>query len=82
MVADALSRKSEVNTIMEVSIKEDIYERIKEEYKENTYLKRILKALEDPKSEEAKRLGKQVGRFELKESELLFFKEGAEEPRL
>ncbi|CAG8612537.1 17527_t:CDS:2, partial [Cetraspora pellucida] len=49
VVADALSRKPEANIITKVSIKKDMYEKIKEEYKKDTYLKRILKALEDPK---------------------------------
>ncbi|CAG8543012.1 3827_t:CDS:1, partial [Scutellospora calospora] len=54
IVANALSKRPETNIITEVSIKEDIYERIKEEYKEDTYLKIILKVLKDSISKEAK----------------------------
>ncbi|CAG8498599.1 8436_t:CDS:1, partial [Scutellospora calospora] len=58
IVADTLSRKLKANIITEISIKEDIYKRIKEKYKKDIYLKRILKALKDSKSKEAKRLKK------------------------
>ncbi|CAG8716916.1 8884_t:CDS:2 [Cetraspora pellucida] len=59
VVADALSRKPEANAITEINIETDMYERIKKEYEEDTYLQRIIKALKDSQCEEAKKLGKQ-----------------------
>ncbi|CAG8704511.1 13399_t:CDS:2, partial [Cetraspora pellucida] len=55
VVADTLSRKPEINSISEVHIDEELYERIKEEYEEDAHFQKILKALEDPSCDEAKR---------------------------
>ncbi|CAG8506472.1 11829_t:CDS:2 [Cetraspora pellucida] len=48
-----------------------MFKKIKEEYKKDTYLRRILKALKDPKCDEARRLGKQIeiDRIEVKKAE-------------
>ncbi|CAG8801254.1 20074_t:CDS:2, partial [Cetraspora pellucida] len=54
MIADTLSKKPEVNSISEVHIDEELYERIKEKYEEDAHFQKILKALEDPNKENSR----------------------------
>ncbi|CAG8744670.1 19661_t:CDS:2 [Gigaspora margarita] len=51
---DALFRKPKSNLICTISINSETYKKIKDEYKEDAYLKNVLKMLEDSRSDEAK----------------------------
>ncbi|CAG8799014.1 8618_t:CDS:1, partial [Gigaspora margarita] len=59
-------------------INSETYKEIKNEYKEDTYLKNVLKVLENSGSDEAKQLGKQLKQYELNAEGLIIFKENLE----
>ncbi|CAG8767401.1 4393_t:CDS:1, partial [Cetraspora pellucida] len=65
----------------EVHVDEELYKRIKEEYEEDAHFQKILKGLEDPSCDKAKRLGKQLNRYKLRKNRIITF-EDKENPRL